>query len=92
MNFLSTQCLPSWIIACSLLFTAFMPPIAAAEKISPHSIEEKLAKLEAASGGRIGIYAINTANGKQVHYRADERFPMGCTSKVMGVAAILKKV
>ncbi|CEG61406.1 Beta-lactamase [Legionella micdadei] len=55
------------------------------------SIDKKLAKLESSSGGRIGVYAINTTNNTHLEYRADERFPMGCTSKVMGVAAVLKK-
>jgi beta-lactamase class A len=58
---------------------------------SSTSLEKELANLEASSGGRIGIYAINTANGENVQYRAKERFPMGCTSKVMGVATILNK-
>jgi beta-lactamase class A len=54
-------------------------------------IKEELTKLEVDSGGRLGISAVNTANNTLIHYRAFERFPMGCTSKVMGVAAILKK-
>ncbi|MDR3502417.1 MAG: class A beta-lactamase [Legionella sp.] len=53
------------------------------------SIQKKLAKLEASSKGRIGIYVINTANHTHLGYRANERFPTGCTSKVIGVAAIL---
>src|SRR5688572_9102990 len=54
-------------------------------------VHEELAKLEASSGGRLGISAINTENNTRIQYRANERFPMGCTSKVIGVAAILKK-
>lgn len=57
----------------------------------PNSFTDQIAKLEATSEGRIGIYAINTGNGTHLGYRANERFPMGCTSKVMGVAAILHK-
>jgi len=48
-------------------------------------------KLEISSGGKLGIYAINTANHEILQYRSNERFPMGCTSKVVGVAAVLKK-
>lgn len=55
------------------------------------SVQKKLAALEASANGRIGISAFNTANNMRLEYRAEERFPMGCTSKVMGVAAILKK-
>jgi beta-lactamase class A len=57
----------------------------------PTTIQDKLAKLESAAGGRIGVCAVNTANDRQIQYRANERFPMGCTSKVIGVSAILKK-
>ena len=55
-----------------------------------YDYSEKLAALEASSGGRLGISAINTGNNQHIQYRANERFPMGCTSKVIGVAAILK--
>lgn len=55
------------------------------------SIHDQLAKLETSSGGRIGLAAINTGNNQQIQYRANESFPMQCTSKVMGVVAILKK-
>lgn len=58
---------------------------------TPTALQKKLAALEASSGGRIGVSAVNTGNHRQIQYRAHERFPMGCTSKVMGVAAILKK-
>lgn len=50
-----------------------------------------LTELEGASGKQIGLAAIDTANNSRIEYHADQRFPMGCTSKVMGVAAILKK-
>lgn len=55
------------------------------------ALDYSIAELEVITGGKIGIYVINTANNMTFHYRGDERFPMGCTSKVMGVAAILKK-
>jgi beta-lactamase class A len=59
-------------------------------KLNSISIQKKLAKLEADSGGRLGISAVNTANNVHIQYRAQERFPMGCTSKVVVVSAILK--
>ncbi|QBR82928.1 class A beta-lactamase [Legionella israelensis] len=55
------------------------------------ALKKKLAELESQSGGRIGLYAINTADNSYIQYRANERFPTGCTSKVMGVAAVLQK-
>jgi beta-lactamase class A len=55
------------------------------------SIERKLAALEAPMGGKIGVFAINTANNQQIQYRANERFPIQSTFKVMAVSAILKQ-
>jgi beta-lactamase class A len=52
---------------------------------------DALAKLEASFGGKLGVAAIDTNNHTLIAYHADQRFPMGCTSKVMGVAAILQK-
>lgn len=55
------------------------------------SIQEQFATLEASDKGLLGISAVNTANNQKIDYRANQRFPMGCTSKVLGVSAILKK-
>jgi beta-lactamase class A len=52
---------------------------------------DKLNELESNSEGRVGIFAINTANEHVIEYRANETFPTGCTSKVIGVSAVLKK-
>jgi beta-lactamase class A len=72
--------------------------IAAAFLLScTHTIEDsemfaaKLVKIEADSGGRIGVTALDTGTNKQLQYRADERFPMCSTFKVMLVGAVLKK-
>lgn len=61
----------------------------AGEQMEP--VQKQLAHLEAAFGGQLGVAAINTGNNQRIRYRANESFPMGCTSKVIGVAAILKK-
>jgi len=81
-------------VAITISFiSASIPLFASTQQIKPTlTIQEKLATLEASSGGgRIGISAINTANNQRIQYRAEERFPVGCTSKVIGVSAILKK-
>ncbi len=59
--------------------------------ISAFASPEKLAELEAASGGHLGVSAINMANNQRIQYRANERFPTASTFKMMGVAAVLKK-
>lgn len=53
--------------------------------------QNDFANLEKKFNGRLGISAIDMTTQKTIRYRANERFPMGCTSKVMGVAAILKQ-
>ena len=37
----------------------------AQQQIRPTSLHKKLAELEVSSGGRIGLFAINTANNKE---------------------------
>lgn len=61
------------------------------QQAKQNTVQEKLAKLEASSGGRLGVSAIDTTNNKLIQYRAKERFPMCSTSKVMAVSTILNK-
>lgn len=67
------------------------PSMSNAQSLKSNTVQVRLAKLEASSGGRLGISAIDTANNKLIQYRAKERFPMCSTSKVMVVSAILNK-
>lgn len=55
------------------------------------SMRDQLHSLESKNGGRIGVYAFNTENNAEITYHANDRFPMYCTAKMMGVSAILKK-
>ncbi len=56
--------------------------------------EEKsqFAELEGRAGSRIGLAAVDPSRNKRVEYRAQERFPMCSTFKVLAVAAVLKRV
>jgi beta-lactamase class A len=75
-------------VTMPLMLTACVRPFI----LTPaHPAETLLAGLEATSGGRLGVYAVNTANGAQISYRADERFPFCSTFKMMLAAAILAK-
>jgi beta-lactamase class A len=53
--------------------------------------QAKLTKLEQTLAGRLGVFALNTANGKQLSYRGDEYFPMCSTFKVILASAVLKR-
>lgn len=50
-----------------------------------------LARLESGLDGRLGLFAFDTGSGAQLGYRADERFPMCSTFKVLLAAAILQR-
>lgn len=91
IHFLSIQW-PSSLIILSFSFLIIISSFATTPpRYQSISLEKQLAELETSSKGRIGIYAINTANHMHLEYRANERFPTGCTSKVIGVGAILSK-
>lgn len=53
---------------------------------------DQVAQLEAASGGRIGLAVLDTATGERIEHRADERFAMCSTFKLMLTAAILARI
>lgn len=55
------------------------------------SAQQQFTALETATGGRVGISALNTENNMRIQHRANELFPFDCTSKTFVVAAILKK-
>lgn len=82
--------LSSLIIVISFTFISF-PALANTQQIKATQIQGKLENLEKQFDGRIGVYAINTNNNQIIAYRADERFPVQSTMKLIGVAALLKQ-
>jgi beta-lactamase class A len=52
----------------------------------------RLAEIEAREGGRLGVFVRDTAAGATIEHRADERFPMCSTFKLLTAAAALKRV
>ncbi|MGI8508019.1 MAG: class A beta-lactamase [Gemmatimonadaceae bacterium] len=53
---------------------------------------ERFTDIEYRSGGRLGVAALDTANGRQLDYRSDDLFPMCSTFKFLAAAATLKRV
>ena len=51
-----------------------------------------IAALEKKNGGRLGVAALDTASGRRIAWRADERFPMCSTFKLLLVSLVLQKV
>jgi beta-lactamase class A len=56
------------------------------------SFETKVKELERQSGGRLGVYLLDTATGKHFGHRAGERFAMCSTFKLLAISAVLAKV
>jgi beta-lactamase class A len=50
------------------------------------------AELEQRIGGRVGVHALDTGTGRELGYRADERFAMCSTFKWLLAAAVLARV
>jgi beta-lactamase class A len=52
---------------------------------------KRLAEIEAREGGRLGVFVRDTGGGATIERRADERFPMCSTFKLLAAAAVLKR-
>lgn len=53
---------------------------------------DPIAAIEARNGGRLGVFALDTGSGRSLAHRADERFIMCSTFKVLAAAAVLARV
>jgi beta-lactamase class A len=51
-----------------------------------------LGNLEKETGGKLGVFALDTGTGASLSYRADDRFAMCSTFKLVAVAAVLSRV
>ncbi len=81
-----------------LLTVAALPLVAAGRAWAAESsntardteaAQARLTLIERELNGRLGLFALDTANGTQLGHRADERFPLCSTFKMMLAAAIL---
>jgi beta-lactamase class A len=50
-----------------------------------------LRRLERRFGARLGVYAVDTGSGREIAFRADERFPFASTFKALAAGAVLRK-
>lgn len=82
--------LKSMLVAASA--AALRPSSAsAADDTRPHAAA-RLAALEHRHGGRLGVAVLDTANGEHAAYRADERFLLCSTFKLLLAALVLHRV
>lgn len=56
------------------------------------SANTRLRELEAAAQGRLGVHIVDTATGREFGHRADERFMMLSTFKLLACAVVLSGV
>lgn len=80
----------------TLLLGASILPLASActawsAKGGQPDASAQLAALESASGGRLGVVGFNTVTGARMEHRADERFPVCSTFKLVLAAAVLER-
>jgi len=55
------------------------------------AIRQRLKQIEAESGGRLGVSMVDTTSGLHAGLRADERFPMCSTFKLLAAGAVLTR-
>jgi beta-lactamase class A len=67
-------------------------PARGRELADAEAIRERLARIEAASGGRLGVSIVDTTTSLHAGLRADERFPMCSTFKLLAAGAVLTRV
>lgn len=74
----------------ALAAVAVAAPARAVSPATGDRVTRQLRALEREHGARLGAYAHDTATGRTVVYRADERFPMCSVFKTLGAAAVLR--
>lgn len=58
----------------------------------PGSATARISAIEVRTSGRLGVAALNIANGQRIEHRANERFPMCSTFKFLAASAVLHRV
>jgi beta-lactamase class A len=66
--------------------------LAASTPAATNDFANRILSTEQRTGARIGVAAVDTASGKRLAYRSEERFPMCSTFKFLAAAAVLKRV
>lgn len=72
-----------------LIAGAALLPLAARAGDNPAGL---IAAIEKRAGGRLGVAALDTGSGRHIRWRADERFPMCSTFKLLLAGAVLNRI
>ncbi|WP_373284768.1 serine hydrolase [Tsuneonella deserti] len=62
------------------------------DAIHASPLEATIARIADGSAGRIGVYAVDLASGREVSVLGDQRFPMASTSKIAIAATFMEQV
>jgi beta-lactamase class A len=62
------------------------------DAIHANPLEATIARIADGSAGRIGVYAVDLASGREVSVLGDQRFPMASTSKIAIAATFMEGV
>lgn len=73
------------------LVLALLSSCATAPAEAPPTGQNEFQRLERSFGARLGVYAVDVATGREVAYRADERFACASTHKVFAAGAVLQR-
>jgi beta-lactamase class A len=74
------------------MVAALLLLLAASTPGSTTDFASRILSIEERTGARIGVAALDTASGKRLDHRSEERFPMCSTFKFLAAAAVLKRV
>ena len=78
------------------MLATVLPPwrqgVRAAETTADDGLAKALARIEAGSGGRLGVTFRDTGSGRLSGHRSNERFPLCSTFKVLACGAVLARV
>jgi len=74
------------------MVAALLLLLAASTPAATNDFANRILSAEQRTGARIGVAAVDTASGKRLAYRSEERFPMCSTFKFLAAAAVLKRV
>lgn len=80
------------LVGCSSVEATSPPASTPAPPVAdPAALHEDFGRLEREFDARLGVYAVDTATGQEIAYRADERFAYASTHKALSVGAVLRQ-
>ena len=80
-----------YLLLITATFLISISVFANTQQVELTQLKKQLEKIEKSFDGKIGVYAVDTNDNQIVAYRADDRFPVQSTYKLIAVSALLKQ-